>query len=346
MGFLHLTPSTIQETFGYENHVLNPRLNCFKPHSKKTEQTFAQEISSSLTGDSKSISPKYFYDDKGSQLFEKICELPEYYLTRTEIKILNQIQNDLKSYLTENMRLVELGSGSSIKTRLILDVFDKIQSKIEYFPIDISDILKDGCQQLLDDYEKLHVTGIIDTYHGGLEFIKNFDDTPNLIAFLGSSFGNFSETDGNNFLKQINSSMKDSDYFLIGLDLVKEKEILENAYDDTKGITAKFNLNVLSRINEELDGNFDLDNFSHHAIFNESEQRIEMYLKSSSNHSVTIPKSNLKIDFQEDELIHTEHSHKYTIPQIEKMLENAGFDINRIWQDEKRHYALILCSKN
>ena len=143
MGFLHLTPSTIQETFGYENHILNPRLNYFKPHSKKTEQTFAQEISSSLNGNSKFISPKYFYDDTGSQLFEKICKLPEYYLTRTEIKILNQIQNDLKSYLTENMRLVELGSGSSIKTRLILDVFNKIQSKIEYFPIDISDILKD-----------------------------------------------------------------------------------------------------------------------------------------------------------------------------------------------------------
>lgn len=346
MGFLHLSPHTIQETFGYENHVLNPRLNYFKPHSKKTVQTFAEDISSSLNGDLKSISPKYFYDDKGSLLFEKICDLPEYYLTRTELKILNQIQNDLKSYLTEDMRLVELGSGSSVKTRLILDVLNQIQSKIEYFPIDISDIIKDGCQQLLDDYEKLHVTGIIDTYHGGLEFIKNFDDTPNLIAFLGSSFGNFSEHDGKNFLKTINSSMKDSDYFLIGLDLVKEKQILENAYDDAQGITAQFNLNVLSRINEELDANFDLKNFSHHAVFNEVDQRIEMYLKSSSNHSVKIPKSNLEINFQEGELIHTEHSHKYTIPQIEKMLDDSGFEINRIWQDDNRHYSLILGSKN
>lgn len=340
-----MSPSTIQE-FGYENQQIHPRLNCFKHHSKKAEQTFAQEIASSLNNSSKFISPKFFYNDKGSQLFEKICDLPEYYLTRTEIKILKQIQDDLGTFLTDNMRLVELGSGSSVKTRLILDIFDKIQDKIEYFPIDISDILKDGCQDLLSDYENLHVTGIIDTYHGGLEFIKHFDENPNLIIFLGSSFGNFTPHDGINFLKKINSAMKESDFFLIGLDLVKEKQVLENAYDDSKGITAKFNLNVLSRINDELDADFELKNFSHHAVFNESKQRIEMYLKSKSQQKISIQKSNLEIELQEDELIHTEHSHKYTIPQIEKMFDETGFEINRIWQDEKRHYALVLCSKN
>ena len=341
-----MNPSALQESLGYENHSINHRLNYFKPHIKKAEQTFAQEIASSLNNSSKSISPKFFYDEEGSLLFEQICELPEYYLTRTETKILNQIHTDLASFLISGMRLVELGSGSSLKTRLILDVFDNIQDKIEYFPIDISDILKESCQQLLDDYEKLHVTGVIDTYHGGLEFIKNFDDTPNLIAFLGSSFGNFNAEDGINFLQKINSSMKDSDLFLIGLDLVKEKHILENAYDDSQGITAKFNLNVLSRINEELDGNFDLTKFSHIAQFNEDKQRIEMYLKSHANQTVSIPKSNLEIDFQENELIHTEHSHKYSIPRIEEMLYDSGFEINVIWQDENRHYALVLCSKS
>ena len=336
----------MQELLGYENHHVHPRLNYFKPHTERTEKTFAQEIASTLNGNSKSISPKFFYDDHGSSLFEKICELPEYYLTRTETKILNQIETDLASFLTDNMRLVELGSGSSLKTRLILDVFDKIQSKIEYFPIDISDILKDSCQQLLDDYDKLHVTGIIDTYHGGLEFIKNYDETPNLIAFLGSSFGNFNAEDGINFLQKINSSMKDSDLFLIGLDLVKEKHVLENAYDDSQGVTANFNLNVLSRINEELGGNFDLSQFSHMAKFNEDKQRIEMYLKSLTKQTVKIPKSNLEINFHEDELIHTEHSHKYSIPRIENMLYDSGFEINVIWQDENRHYALVLCSKN
>lgn len=336
----------MQEILGYENHHVHPRLNYFKPQTERTEKTFAQEIALTLNDNSKSISPKFFYNDHGSSLFEKICELPEYYLTRTETKILNQIETDLASFLTDNMRLVELGSGSSLKTRLILDVFDKIQSKIEYFPIDISDILKDSCQQLLDDYDKLHVTGIIDTYHGGLEFIKNYDDTPNLIAFLGSSFGNFNAEDGINFLQKINSSMKDSDLFLIGLDLVKEKHVLENAYDDSQGVTANFNLNVLTRINEELGGNFDLSQFSHMAKFNEEKQRIEMYLKSLTKQTVKIPKSNLEINLHEDELIHTEHSHKYSIPKIENMLYDSGFEINVIWQDENRHYALVLCSKN
>ena len=163
---------------------------------------------------------------------------------------------------------------------------------------------------------------------------------------MGSSFGNFNAEDGINFLQKINSSMKDSDLFLIGLDLVKEKHVLENAYDDSQGVTANFNLNVLSRINEELGGNFDLSQFSHMAKFNEDKQRIEMYLKSLTKQTVKIPKSNLEINFHEDELIHTEHSHKYSIPRIETMLYDSGFEINVIWQDENRHYALVLCSKN
>jgi len=340
-----LSNTTIQEILGYEHHKVNSRLNYFKHHIEKTEKTFAEEISYSLTQDLKFINPKFFYDKKGSILFEEICKLPEYYLTRTEVKILNQIQDDLKTFLSEDFRLVEFGSGSSVKTKLILDVFNKIQEKIEYFPIDISDILKENCQQLVDDYEKLYITGVIDTYYGGLEFIKHYDDKPNLIAFLGSSFGNFGPEDGNQFLKTINSSMTDSDLFLIGLDLVKEKHILENAYDDASGITAQFNLNVLSRINDELDADFDLSQFFHHATFNEKHQRIEMYLKSKIEQKITIRKSNLELTFKKNELIHTEHSHKYSIPKIKSMMENCGFEINRMWQDEKHHYALILSSK-
>ena len=340
-----MSRTAIQEILGYENHQVNTRLNYFKPHFEKTKKTFAEEISSSLNQDSKFISPKFFYDQKGSALFEDICKLPEYYLTRTEIKILTKIQDDLSTYVSEDFRLVELGSGSSVKTRLILDVFNKIQEKIEYFPIDISDILKESCQQLLNDYEKLHITGVIDTYHSGLEFIEHYDDKPNFIAFLGSSFGNFEPKDGNQFLKIVNSSMKNSDLFLIGLDLIKEKSILEDAYDDVAGITAKFNLNVLSRINEELEGDFVLSQFSHHALFNEEKQRIEMYLKSNTSQKVTISKSNLELNFSKNELIHTENSHKYSIAKIQTMMKNTGFKINRIWQDEKSHYALVLSSK-
>ena len=243
--------------------MIDSNLEYFKPHSTKIEKTFAEDVSYSLNRDSKFISPKYFYDKKGSELFEQICNLPEYYPTRTEIQILKKIQPELEGYLDESFRLVELGSGSSVKTRLILDVFDKIQDRIEYFPIDISEILTESSELLQKDYDDLHITGIVDTYEGGLEFIEKYDDKKNLIIFLGSSYGNFNPNDGKIFLKKINSVMKKDDLFLIGLDLVKNKKTLENAYDDSQGITAKFNLNVLSRIKDELDADFDLDNFQH-----------------------------------------------------------------------------------
>ena len=337
---------TIQKNLDYKKYIVDSKLQYFKPHASKIEKTFAEEISSSLDGDFKFITPKFFYDKKGSDLFEKICTLPEYYPTRTEINILKDLQTELPSFIDESFRLVELGSGASVKTRLILDVFTKLQARTDYFPIDISEILTESSELLLKDYETLHITGIVDTYEGGLEFLKNYDDKNNLILFLGSSFGNFSPDDGKIFLKKINSTMKSCDLFLIGLDLVKDSKILESAYDDAQGITAQFNLNVLSRINDELDADFDLNNFSHHSFYNKKDQRIEMYLKSLVNQSVTISKSNFSLDLKKNELIHTEHSHKYTLNQIRTLLENTGFKINHTWLDEKSHFSLTLVSKN
>jgi len=324
--------------------VVSAKLQYFKPHATKIEKTFAEEISSSLNRDSKFINPKFFYDKKGSDLFEKICSLPEYYPTRTEISILKKLQAELPSYIDENFRLVELGSGTSVKTRLILDILTQLQDTTEYFPIDISEILTESSEQLLKNYDDLYITGIIDTYEGGLEFLKNFDDKKNLIIFLGSSFGNFSPNDGYEFLQKINSTMKPGDLFLIGLDLVKDKQILESAYDDSQGVTAEFNLNILSRINDELDADFYLKNFSHHAIYNEEKQRIEMYLKSLVNQSVIISKSGLLLNLEKDELIHTENSHKYKLSQIHELLDSAGFEIKHTWLDDNKHFSLTLVS--
>jgi dimethylhistidine N-methyltransferase len=336
---------TIQKNLQYKKYVIDSNLEYFKPHSTKIEKTFAEDVSFSLNQNSKFISPKYFYDKTGSELFEKICDLPEYYPTRTEIQILKKIKSDLQKYLDASFRLVELGSGSSVKTRLILDVFSNFKRRIDYFPIDISEILTESSELLQKDYDRLHITGIVDTYEGGLEFIENYDDKKNLIIFLGSSFGNFSPKDGKIFLEKINSVMKKSDLFLIGLDLVKNKKMLEQAYDDSQGITAKFNLNVLSRINDELDADFDLTNFKHVAMYNEKDQRIEMYLKSLVNQSVIISKANLSLKMNQDELIHTEHSHKYTISQIREMMKDAGFEIKEIWQDSQKLFSLSLVSK-
>ncbi len=341
---------TIQKNLDYKKYVIDSRLRYFKPHAGKIEKTFAEEISSGLNRDSKFITPKFLYDQKGSALFEKICGLPEYYPTRTEIEILKGLKTELPSFIDESFRLVELGSGTSVKTRLILDVFTRMQQQqkqtIEYFPIDISEILAESSEQLLQDYEYLRITGIIDTYEGGLEFLKNYDDKNNLILFLGSSFGNFSPFDGRNFMKKIHSTMKSGDLFLIGLDMVKDPQILESAYNDAQGITAEFNLNVLSRINDELDADFDLNNFSHYSVYNKKHQRIEMYLKSLVNQSVIISKSNLLLTLEKNELIHTEYSHKYTSEQIKTLFEDAGFKIRHIWLDDCAHFSLTLVSKN
>ena len=335
----------IQKNIDYKKYVVDTKLQYFKPHATQIEQTFAEEVSSSLNRDSKFISPKFFYDKKGSDLFEKICLVPEYYPTRTEISILKQLQHELPTFLDDDFRLVELGSGSSVKTRLLLDILAS-QSNVEYFPIDISEILAESSEQLLDDYENLTITGIIDTYEGGLEFLKTYDEKKNLIIFLGSSFGNFTPIDGYKFLEKVHATMKSGDLFLIGLDLVKEKEILESAYNDSQGITAEFNLNVLSRINDELDADFILNNFSHNAIYNEKDQRIEMYLKSLCDQSVIISKSDLELKIKKDELIHTEYSHKYRLSQIHDLLDDVGFELKHTWLDGKKHFSLSLVSKN
>ena len=338
--------NSAQKNLNYKKYVIDSKLQYFKPHATKIEKTFAEEIHSSLTKNEKSIAPKFFYDKKGSSLFEKICSLPEYYPTRTEIMILKKLQTELPDFLDHSFRLVELGSGASIKTRLLLDIFTKLQERIDYFPIDISEILTESSEQLLVDYDDLHITGIIDTYEGGLKFLQNFDDKKNLILFLGSSFGNFSPDDGYAFLQKINAAMKSEDLFLIGLDLVKDVQVLESAYNDSQGVTAEFNLNVLSRINDELDADFDLINFKHHAIYNKEDQRIEMYLRSLVNQSVIISKSNLSLHLQKDELIHTEYSRKFQVSQIRELLTSAGFKIKHIWLDPGENFSLSLVSKH
>lgn len=336
--------SILEKSLEYKKYVIDQKLCYFKPYSTTTKKSFAEEILEGFGLKNKSIHPKFFYDEHGSKIFDKICELPEYYLTRTEIQILKKIRDKISPKL-DDFRLVELGSGSAIKTRIILDILNKTQPAPEYFPIDISEVLTESSKILQKMYPKLHIKGIIDTYEGGLQFIEEYDDKKNLILFLGSSLGNFSENDARNFLKQINSVMKKKDLFLVGLDLVKDKKILDMAYNDTQGITAQFNLNVLQRINDELDGNFDLKNFEHYSFYNQKLQRIEMYLKSKIKQIIHISKTNTKIELEQDELIHTEYSHKYTVPQIKDMMKKSNFKIENIWFDSNKYYCVLLASK-
>jgi len=337
---------TIQKELGYTKHAISECLRYFVPSRKKTQKTFAQELSYSFSQKQKTINPKFFYDEKGSYLFEKICTLPEYYISRTEVALLRQLEEKLPNYLNGDFRLVELGSGSSTKTRILIDILEKSQKHIEYFPIDISNILRESCKEFHNDYKNLCITGIIDDYEPALELVKNYDDKNNLIVFLGSSFGNYDPNTGLGLLQKINSLMKSGDLFLLGLDLTKDETVLEKAYNDSQGITAQFNLNVLSRINSELDANFDINKFVHHAVYNKNQNRIEMYLRSLEKQIVNIPKADLVLEVKKDELIHTENSFKFTISQIKEMSAMSNFQIQDMWCDEKRYFGLVLLSKN
>ena len=340
-----MSTKSIQQYVGYHRITIQENLEYFKSNNVKNQKTFAEEIALSLKHEPKVISPKYFYDNIGSELFDRICKLPEYYPYNCESSILKKIAKNLIPHLTSDIRLVELGSGSSTKTRLLINALLKSQEHVEYFPIDISDVLIESAKKLCNDYKTLQVTGIIDTYENGLNFIEHYDDKPNLITFLGSSFGNFNEDDGNNFLKKIHDLMKSTDYFLVGLDMEKDSDVLFKAYNDTKGLTAKFNLNVLERINKELGADFKISKFAHKAYYNESKGRIEMYLRSLSDQTVTIPKAGISIQLSENELIHTENSHKFTMSQIDSMFEEVGLDIVQIWFDTKKYFGLILAKK-
>lgn len=337
---------SVKQNVSYKNFVIDNRLQYFKPHATKVEKTFAEDLSTTLGEKPRSIPPKYFYDKRGSELFDKICRLPEYYLTRTEIEILNKINNSLPDILDSDIRLVELGSGSAEKTRILIDSIINFQPVLEYFPIDVSDILAESSECLLQDYPQLRITGIIDTYEGGLEFIKSFNSKPNLILFLGSSFGNFDPAYGKIFLDKINKTMNQGDQFLMGLDLVKKKEILENAYDDSEGVTSEFNQNVLVRINQELGGNFNLHDFEHYVVYNEENQRIEMYLKSLKQQKIVIPKADLSFTLEEGELIHTEYSYKYSIEQIDTLIESTGFRLKERWTDMNNLFSVNLLEKD
>jgi len=340
-----MSTKSIQKSLNYQRFTVQDNLEYFKSNNIKNQKTFAEDISLSLKDTPRSISPKYFYDNLGSEIFEKICQLPEYYPYSCESSILKNMPQNLLPYLTSDIRLVELGSGSSTKTRLLIDALFESQDHVEYFPIDISDVLIDSAKELCNDYENLNVTGIIDTYENGLDFIEHYDDKPNLITFLGSSFGNFNKEEGNNFLKRIHNLMKSSDYFLLGLDLKKSNDILFKAYNDSKGLTAKFNLHILERINKELDADFEISQFVHKADYNESKGRIEMHLRSLSDQTVNIPKAGISIQLSENELIHTENSHKFTMSQIDSIFENIGLDIVQMWFDTKKYFGLILARK-
>ncbi|MEA5462408.1 L-histidine N(alpha)-methyltransferase [Leptothoe sp. PORK10 BA2] len=304
-----------------------------------------QDVIEGLTQSPKVLPPKYFYDDRGSQLFEQICGLPEYYPTRTEAWILQHYARAI-AQATGACELVELGSGSSTKTRLLLDAYQAQGHPLYYQPIDVSaGILADSAAQLLTDYPTLQVQALVGTYGQALNALPTPARAPRLLLFLGSSLGNFTPLECDQFFAQVASVLEAGDYFLLGIDLQKDTAILEAAYNDCQGVTAAFNLNMLAHLNYRFTGNFNLEAFHHQAIYNPEDCQIEMYLRCQQPQSVQLKTLDLSIELTPGESIRTEISRKFNLEQMQHYLQVQGLSPVQTWTDPMQWFGVILCRR-
>ena len=295
---------------------------------------FAQAVRDGLQSTPRTLPCRYFYDDEGSQLFERICDLPEYYLTRTEDAILAQHADAMVAGWVADPILVELGSGSSSKTRRLIEALLRAYDRLHYVPIDVSrSILEDSARALVEQYPHLRVTGYAANYRDALVKIAARFDRPKLFAFLGSSLGNYETEAAVDLLRLVAQGMDSSDRLLLGTDLDKNEAKLKAAYDDAQGVTAQFNVNLLHRINRDLGGDFNADQFRHESRYNPEHHRVEMHLVSQADQTVTIPDAEISVHFARGESIHTENSHKYTPELLAELAHRAGFEEEAAWTD-------------
>jgi dimethylhistidine N-methyltransferase len=283
-----------------------------------------------------------FYDAEGSRLFEQICDLPEYYLTRTEDALL---ADHAAAMVGKRWRkppaIIELGSGSSTKTRRLISAALELHGSLTYAPIDVSSsILEDSARDLARDFPEIRIIAFAADYRAALERASAALRGPKLVLFLGSSLGNYETDEAVELLAMVRRNLGPSDRLLLGVDLDKDPAELVAAYDDTAGVTAAFNRNVLVRINRELDGDFDLDSFRHEARYVPEHRRIEMHLVSQRRQTVTIPGAGIAVEFEAGESIHTENSHKYTLSKLRELALRAGFREERAWTDPASRYRL------
>ncbi len=305
--------------------------------TKKGRSQIANDIIDGLSGEEKSVPSKYFYDHKGSKLFEAICKQPEYYVTRTELDILQRFADQMVDGFG-NGDLVELGSGANWKIRKLLDAMHPESiSSIRYVPVDVSEsALESASRELVTIYPDMSVKGVVADFTCDLKELPQ--GKQKLILFLGSTIGNLDNNASHRFLMSLSEAMEKGDRFVLGVDLVKPKEILERAYNDKKGVTREFNKNVLRVINRELNADFDFNGFEHQAYYNESESRIEMRLRSLTDQEVQIESLNMTVPFREGETILTEICRKFTHESLRGMIHKAGMRIRNWFTDQKEYF--------
>jgi L-histidine N-alpha-methyltransferase len=325
---------------GHQQSFKSPRLEIRNYLTDSFSTEMGKDIFTGLTADQKFIPSKYFYDERGSILYKQICKLPEYYQTCTELSILEE-QSAVIMEPFESGDLVELGSGANWKICKLIDAAKEPQGEnMRYVPVDVSEsALVAASVDLINKYQKLKVLGIIADYTRHMNVIPH--DFSRLIIFFGSSIGNFSEVESQIFLRTVANSMKSGDRFLIGLDMIKQKTVLEKAYNDSQGVTSAFNKNVLHVINRELNADFDVSAFDHVAFYNEEKEQVEMHLRANQRIAVELKGLNLSVKFDEGETIYTEICRKFSKESTIKMFSEAGLAVEQWFTDPKGWFSLV-----
>jgi dimethylhistidine N-methyltransferase len=321
-------------------HATDDRLTIHNLVRADVRASFAEDVRRGLLSQPKSLFPKYFYDELGSQLFDAICLLPEYYLTRAENEILERSADEIVCEVKGHKTLLELGSGSASKTRHLIEALLRRQPELHFIPIDISrSALETSSRVLLQSYPSLRITAYASDYYTGLAALRDEERGRTLALFLGSNIGNFDREEAHTFLRAVRKVLREGDALLLGADLKKSPRLLEEAYDDALGVTAAFNLNLLARINRELEADFNLRAFKHRAVYNEAAGRVEIYIESTREQSVSIRQLGLEIAFAAGELLHTENSYKYDLAGLSKMAAETGFKRARTWLDQEERFS-------
>jgi dimethylhistidine N-methyltransferase len=319
------------------------RLRLYRAPEPARAATFADDVRAGLTAEQKQLAPKYLYDDLGSALFEAICLLPEYYLTRAETEILERHAGAMVESLGRPVELVELGSGSAQKTRILIGEALRRQERLTYHPIDISPgALVASASGLIAEFARLSVTAYASDYFDVLANARLRTSERVLALFLGSNVGNYEPEVAAELLRTLAAALRPGDGLLLGADLKKDVRVLERAYDDPTGVTAAFNTNLLGRINRELGGAFDLRAFVHAAHYDYLKGSVDSFLIAQRSHSVRIEALDLTVSFSHGEAIHTESSHKFSSEDIERMAAAAGLRVRGEWRDSAGRFSVSL----
>ena len=308
--------------------------------------TLADDALDGLTRPAKEIPPKHFYDARGSELFDRITELPEYYPTRAERAILEARANEIVAF-TGACELVELGAGTAAKTRVLLDAMARAGTLWRYVPFDVDDgMVRDTAAAVAAEYPGLEVQGVSGDFEHDLDELPDPEPgRPRIVAFLGGTIGNFIPGSRRRFLRELAARLDDRSVLLVGTDLVKDPAVIEAAYNDSRGVTAAFNLNVLRVVNRELDADFDLEQFEHVAFFDEQREWLEMRLRARRPQRVRVEAIGLDLEFERGEELRTEISAKFTFERVREDLDAAGLELVRWYTDPEDLFALSLARR-